>query len=169
MVSRWERRTDLNHGHGQLYWHILLGSQPQVRALASMVQEKLASFTGLHFTPLKWLHITAFTPGPTIRLTPDGIEDLVTGTCRLTSHVSPITIRLGKILYHPEAIALDMQPLGVLDPAQKAVRQATESIAGRDENLKNFALDPACNFGLQHRRSASKPNHRRSGQRIAVV
>jgi 2'-5' RNA ligase len=142
MVNRWEHRTDLEPGHGQLYWHFLFGSQPQVRALASIGQGKLAGFTGLHFTPLGRLHITAFTPGPATHLMPDKIEDLVTQTRRLISNVSPVTISLGRILYHPEAITLDVQPTGILDPVRKVVQQATESIAGKDETSNDSRWAP---------------------------
>jgi 2'-5' RNA ligase len=130
MVDRWEHRADIRPGQGQLYWHFLLSSQPQAQALASTGRDRLAGFNGLHFTPLERLHITAFTPGPAIRPTQGDIEKLAERARWLTCGIPPATVSVGRILYHPQAIVLDVRPAGVLDPARDAVRQATESIIG---------------------------------------
>ena len=64
----------VSSGRGTLYWHILLGDQPQVVGLARQAQQRLARFTGLHMTPATWLHITTLVAGPADNLTDHDIE-----------------------------------------------------------------------------------------------
>jgi 2'-5' RNA ligase len=107
-----------------LYWHILLGDSPEVRELASIAQERLASFSGLHFTPKRWLHVTTLAIGLVEEFTEADIGDMVARARGLLSGIPPVRIVLGKILYHPEAIALGVEPTGVLDPVRDAVHEA---------------------------------------------
>jgi 2'-5' RNA ligase len=133
MANRWEHRTEPKPGHEYLYWHILLGDQPQVQAVASIAQERLTGFSGLHFTPQRWLHITTLALGPAEEFTSNHIADMTNHARRLLSRISPITITLSEILYHPEAIALKLEPDGALDSIRTAVRHAIRSAKDRDE------------------------------------
>jgi 2'-5' RNA ligase len=107
-----------------LYWHILLGGSPQVRELASITRERLARFSGLHFTPTRWLHVTTLAVGLVEEFTEGDITNMVGRTRDSLSNIPPLSIVLGKILYHPEAIALRVEPTGVLDPVRDAVHAA---------------------------------------------
>ncbi len=40
-------------------WHLLLGDLEPVQAIAAEAHQRLVGFTGLHITPLRWLHATA--------------------------------------------------------------------------------------------------------------
>lgn len=142
MVNRWENRIEPKAGHGQLYWHILLGDQPQIRALASMAREKLAGFSGLHFTPYRWLHITTLVAGPADDFTSNQITEMTDQAQRNLSELSPITISLSKILYHPEAIVLQAEPDGALDLAHKAIRHATYQIKKKGQVVENSPWHP---------------------------
>lgn len=51
MIDRWRTRPDPAPDEAQLYWHILMRDQPQVCALAAIARQRLAAFSGLHFTP----------------------------------------------------------------------------------------------------------------------
>jgi 2'-5' RNA ligase len=124
MINRWEQRTEPNPGNGTLYWHILLGDQPQVLAVASVGQERLAAFTGLHFTPLRWLHITTLVIGPTEDFTPSCIEMMTNRARHMLSGCQPITVTLSAILYHPEAIVLKTEPDGALKPIRDTLLEA---------------------------------------------
>jgi hypothetical protein len=64
MADRWRGRPTLTPGRGQLYWHVLLGDHPQVRAVASEAQ-RLADLPGLDLTPHRWLHLTTLMVGLT--------------------------------------------------------------------------------------------------------
>lgn len=130
MVNRWENRTEPRPGSGILYWHILLGDQPQVQALTSKARNKLTKFTGLHFTPERWLHITTLVVGPAENLTPDQIADMTDHARGLLVNLPSTKITLRKILYHSEAITIKVEPAGALDPIRESVRCATHNATG---------------------------------------
>jgi 2'-5' RNA ligase len=134
MVNRWADRAESGPGHGTLYWHILLGDQPQVRALASIGRGKLAKFSGLHFTPQRWLHITTLLIGPAECFTPSNIADMTRQAQQLLSRIPPIKITLRKIIYHSEAIVLRVEPENVLDPLRDAVWNASQIVKRGDES-----------------------------------
>ena len=77
MADRLHGRAEPNPGQGTLYWHILLGNPPQVRELASIARERLAGFSGLHFTPKRWLHVTTLAVGLVEEFTEADIGNMV--------------------------------------------------------------------------------------------
>jgi 2'-5' RNA ligase len=137
MTNRWEFRTEPEPGQGWLYWHILFRDQPQVAALASIGQERLASVQGLHFTPREWLHITTLVPGLAENFTSSEIDDMIAYARRMLSGCPPIQITLGRVLYHPEAITLGVKPDGALDPLRKVIWQATSAVIGGNKELQH--------------------------------
>lgn len=124
MADRWHGRAEPNPGQGMLYWHILLGNSPQVRELASIARERLAGFSGLHFTPKRWLHVTTLAVGLVEEFTEADIGNMVGRARGFLGGIPPVRVVLGKILYHPEAIALGIEPAGVLDLVREAVNAA---------------------------------------------
>jgi 2'-5' RNA ligase len=124
MADRWQGRAEPSPGQDMLYWHILLGDSPQARELASIARQRLASFPGLHFTPKRWLHVTTLAVGLVEEFTEADIGNMVGRARGFLSGIPPVRIVLGKILYHPEAIALGIEPTGVLDPVRDAVHAA---------------------------------------------
>lgn len=132
MVNRWENRSEPKPGQGQLYWHILFRDNPELQKLATTGQERVASFPGLHLTPKQWLHLTVQTAGFADDFTAHDIDAMIECAHQLLSGVSPITVIFGRVLYHPEAIVLGVQPDRALDPVFTAIRDATRSVRGRD-------------------------------------
>lgn len=130
MVDRWAHRSEPGPGQGKLYWHILFRDDPEVQALAAIARQRLSSFSGLHFTPRKWLHLTARIVGLAEDFTASDLEHMTTCARQLLAGLAPITISLGKVLYHPEAILLGIQPAGALDPVFKAVQAAANVTTG---------------------------------------
>ena len=63
MTDRWQDRAEPAPGEGLIYWHMLVGLDPDVLALATDVRRRLARFPGLHMTPLAWLHMTVLIAG----------------------------------------------------------------------------------------------------------
>ncbi len=132
MIDRWKDRTDQAPGEGIVYWHMLIGEHPQAVALATDAQQRLAPFSGLHMTPLQWLHMTALIAGPASQITSQQLDQMAAAATRLLAGTPPITVTLGKILYHPEAIMLAASPASALTPVREAARSATREVTGTD-------------------------------------
>jgi 2'-5' RNA ligase len=142
MANRWANRPEPGPGQEKLYWHILLGDYPQVKAIAAAGQERLARFGGLHLTPKQWLHITTLVVGSLDEFSNARIGDMVGTAAKLLSDTPPITITLGSVLYHPEAIVLGVQPYDALDPVYSAVQAATHIARGIDEAMQHQSWSP---------------------------
>lgn len=132
LVDRWEHRSEASPGAGTVYWHVLVGHHPQVQELAREAQKRLSGFTGLHMTPLQWLHITTLITGTTDEIVADDMKKMLMNAELSLSRTLPITISLGRILYHPEAIVLEVQPDHALDPILEAAQSATSAVSGEN-------------------------------------
>ncbi|WP_160161026.1 2'-5' RNA ligase family protein [Actinomadura sp. K4S16] len=132
MINRWQNRKEPGPGQGTLYWHILVGDHPEARDLAHTAQKRLAGFQGLHMTPTEWLHITTLVVGPTDDITPHQQHEMLAAASELIAALPPITVTLSRILYHPEAIAVAVHPIGPLGQIRKAVQNATLKATGRE-------------------------------------
>lgn len=166
MVNRWANREEPKPGRGHLYWHILLGDQPDVRAVVSIAQEKLVGFSGLHFTPQRWLHITTLVVGPADNFTSNQIAEMTSQAYQLLSEIPPISITLSRILYHPEAIVLEAEPGGVLDPVRKAVKNATCRATGKDEANEHLPWHPHVTLAYSIAVQSSNPIIAALGRRL---
>ena len=142
MADRWAGRREPGPGQGQLYWHVLFKNYPQVQHLAFIAQQRLARFPGLHFTPRQWLHMTTLIAGFAEEFTEDEVGDMVERARQLLAGIPPITVTLGRILYHPEAIVFALRPGAALDPVFKAVRAATHLAATGEETARSQAWTP---------------------------
>jgi 2'-5' RNA ligase len=130
MIDRWQDRPEPAPGEGLIYWHMLVGTDPEVIALVGEARRKLAPFTGLHLTPYVWLHITALIAGPASEISGEGIQQMASVAGRLLADTPPPQVTIGEILYHPEAIMLAAKPTEALLPIFEAVRQATQEVTG---------------------------------------
>jgi 2'-5' RNA ligase len=127
MADRWQARAEPGPGEAQLYWHILMRDQPQVRALAAVARQRLAGFTGLHFTPEQCLHLSVLRVGLTTEIAHNEIEAMIGQARYLLRKIPPVTCTVGQVLYHPEAIALGVRPGDALDAVALAIREAVTS------------------------------------------
>jgi 2'-5' RNA ligase len=130
MRDRWHNRPDAKPGQGTIYWHILLHDQPKALAMAGEAQERLSSFPGLHMTPKERLHITTLLVGSTDSISSQETTRVLDEAKRALIRAQPINIALGKILYHPEAIMLGVDPQRALDPILDGVRAGTRHATG---------------------------------------
>lgn len=130
MVDRWQDREEPAPGEGLIYWHMLVGADPDVRALAHEAQRRLASFSGLHLTPPEWLHMTALIVGPADQLSKDQVQEMADAVEHKLAGIPPITVNVGRLLYHPEAITLAARPADSLMPVLEAAKEATRQITG---------------------------------------
>jgi 2'-5' RNA ligase len=127
MIDRWEDRAEPAPGEGLIYWHMLMGTDPDVIALVQEARRKLARFSELHLTPYAWLHMTALIAGDASEIIGEQIRQMASVAGRLLADIPPLTVTVGKILYHPEAIMLAAQPAEALLPVLEAVREATQA------------------------------------------
>jgi 2'-5' RNA ligase len=58
------------------------------------------------------------------------IGEMIEQTRRRLREVPPVSISFGRVLYHPEAITLGVQPAGALDSVFGAVRDAAQCTVG---------------------------------------
>jgi 2'-5' RNA ligase len=130
MRDRWSRRTEPPLGRGTIYWHVLMHAYPEARAAAMDAQETLAGFAGLHMTPLRWLHMTTLAVGSTDEITRNQMSTMVSVAQQLLRDVTPIRVTVGRVLYHPEAIMLRVEPVEVLRPILDTAQSATREVVG---------------------------------------
>jgi 2'-5' RNA ligase len=135
LIDRWQNRVEPRHDQGEIYWHILLGNDPTVGALVAEAQRRLASFEGLHMTPQRWLHMTTLIVGSTDEITKHQMTVMAQEASELLSGVDPITVTFGRILYHPEGIALGIQPADSLTPVLHAIQAATCNATGHQGRI----------------------------------
>src|SRR5260370_18028134 len=120
LVDRWrDGRGAAEAGAGTLYWQILIGGNSQFRKAASTAQDGLAKFTGLHMTPLQWLHLTVLIAGPANQISGQAMDEMLAAARLSVSGTAPITIELSRVIYHPEAIVLAAQPTEALSPIRE--------------------------------------------------
>jgi 2'-5' RNA ligase len=129
-TDRWGDRREAPSFQDAVCWHLLLGDQPPVRALARDAQKRLAGFSGLHMTPMRWLHITVLLAGFTTEITQDSMSEMLVRATPPLSRTAPVAVTLKRVLYHPEGIALDVSPAGVLSPVFEAAQAATREVTG---------------------------------------
>ncbi|MEU4824611.1 2'-5' RNA ligase family protein [Actinomadura sp. NPDC023710] len=132
MINRWQNRQEPGPGQGTLYWHILVGNHPEARDLAHTAQKRLAGFHGLHMTPTEWLHITTLVVGPTDEITLDQRQEMLAAASELLAALPPVPVTLSRILYHPEAIAVAVEPTDPLRHIRNAVQMAMHKATGRE-------------------------------------
>ena len=130
MIDRWHDRVEPAAGEGLCYWHMLVGADPGVRAMAHEARRRLAPFAGLHLTPPERLHMTVLIAGLASEIGRDQAERMAAAAARILADVPPITVTIGKILYHPEAIMLAARPADALMPVLEAAREATRQVTG---------------------------------------
>ncbi|GLZ09716.1 hypothetical protein Acsp03_71820 [Actinomadura sp. NBRC 104412] len=136
MINRWQNRKEPGPGQGTLYWHMLVGDQPEARKAARIARERLAAFSGLHMPPLEWLHITTLVVGPTDKITTEQQQDMLTTASALLAKVPPISVTVDRLFYHPEAIALAIRPTEHLEQVREAIQTATLEATGRQDHTE---------------------------------
>ncbi|MGC4957897.1 2'-5' RNA ligase family protein [Actinomadura citrea] len=157
MINRWQNREEPGPGQGTLYWHILVGDRPEARDLAHTAQKRLAGFHGLHMTPPEWLHITTLVVGPTDEITPDQQHEVLTAASELLAELPPVTVKLSRIIYHPEAIAVAVQPTDDLKQIRNAVQTATHKVIGHEGHTEGTQWTPHMTLAYSETEQPAEP------------
>jgi 2'-5' RNA ligase len=128
--NRWHQRPRAQSFEDAVCWHVLLGGQPAVRAIAANAQERLAGFGGWHMTPMQWLHMTVLLAGPEAEISQNARQEMLAKASSRLSATAPVTVTLSRVFYHPEAIVLDVSPASALGPIFEAAQAATRDVTG---------------------------------------
>jgi 2'-5' RNA ligase len=145
-TNRWRDRAEPAPGEGLVYWHMLVGEHPEAAAAAQEAQQRLGAFEGFHLTPPKWLHMTTQVVGPSNQITAEQMQQLAELATRRLASTRPITVTLGKVLYHPEAIMLAATPAEALSPIREAALAATREVTGTDGQAETRPWTPHITF-----------------------
>jgi 2'-5' RNA ligase len=135
MEDHWLRHRDADPGRARLMWLMRVGDRPPVAELARLGQARLAGLGGLDLVPQQWLHMTTLIAGYADEITAEQVGVMAGEARRLLARTPPVTVTLGRVLYHPRAVMLGVGPPGVLDPVLDAARQATRAATGRGGEL----------------------------------
>ncbi len=135
MEDHWSPQPGADPARTQLMWFMLLGDHLEVAELVRIAQTRLAGLRGLDLVPREWLHMTTLIAGFSDEITADQVDAMADHARRLLACTPPIRITLGRILYHPRAVMLDVRPHEALDPVLRVVQDATRLATGRDGRL----------------------------------
>lgn len=156
MASHWWQRPGRLPGRELYHWHMLFHDQPKVHELAAMAQERLAGLPGLDMVPRRWLHLTTLIVGFADEIPGDRIDAMTADARRRLAAIAPIPVTLGRVLYHPQAVALALEPLGALDPVLDAVRAATRA-AGHEGVTDTDPWIPHISVAYSHASGPAAP------------
>jgi 2'-5' RNA ligase len=135
MEDNWSPVPGVDPGRARLMWLMCVGDNPQVVELAQLGQARLAGLAGLDLVPLEWLHITTLVAGFADEISSSQTQAMASQARRLLAGTPPITVTMGRALYHPRAVMLAAQPPSALEPVVHAVQGATRNAAGREGEL----------------------------------
>ena len=142
MEDHWSPQPGVDPARARFVWLMLFCDHPQVAELARIAQARLAGLPGLDLVPQEWLHMATLIAGFGDEIAPGQVDVMAGQARRRLAHTPPITITLGRVLYHPRAIMLDAGPADTLQPALQAVQDATRMATGRDGQLYHNPWTP---------------------------
>ncbi|MEV5574763.1 2'-5' RNA ligase family protein [Spirillospora sp. NPDC052269] len=139
MTDHWWWRPGVRPGRRLLVWHVLLDDQPDARALVAQCQRLLAGLDGLDLVPEAWLHMTTQIVGFADEIPGPEVAAMTAAARARLECLAPISVDLGRLWFHGEAVMLGARPGRALDPVRQAVRTAVAETV----TLHQLADEPA--------------------------
>jgi len=130
MRDRWANRPEPPEGKGTVYWHALMGRYPEARLAAHAAQSVLGKFDGFHLTPPEWLHMTVLVAGSAEKIPREQLAPLLDAARTALDDVAAPDVALDRVLYHPEAVMLTVEPAASLRTIRDRVDRATAAVTG---------------------------------------
>jgi 2'-5' RNA ligase len=82
---------------------------------------------------------------------------MIKAAANLLSRTPPIAVRLGQILYHPEAIMLAVKPARALTPVRDAVQAATQLVTSKSPDADTSRWTPHVTISYSTSAKAADP------------
>jgi 2'-5' RNA ligase len=125
MRDRWAGRPELPAGTAAVYWHVLLGDDPAVRAAAADVHHAVHDVAVLHRTPPEWLHMTLFLADVTDGVDHARLAEATSDVADGLRGLPPVEASVGRVRCIPEAIMLVVEPVSPLRELRERVRTSS--------------------------------------------
>jgi 2'-5' RNA ligase len=138
-TDRWGTRAARSSYEDAVCWHLLLGDNAGARGIAAQARQRLARFSGLQMTPERWLHVTVLLAGPVTAISRGDMGAMLGRAQAALSRTAPVTVTLGRVFFHPEAIALGISPADALMPVLEAAQAATREVTGTSGSTEAWA------------------------------
>lgn len=127
MANHWWQRPGRSPGRMLYQWHLDFHDQPKVIELVEIAQARLKGLPGLDMVAPHLLHLTTLIVGFADEIPESIVEKMVSGARERLATVAPISVTLGRVGYHPQAVTLIVEPVDALGPVLVAVREATDA------------------------------------------
>jgi 2'-5' RNA ligase superfamily len=124
LKDHWWWRPGVRPGRGLYVWHILFENQPEVAALAQECQARLAGIPGLDPVPTPWLHMTTQIVGFADEIDDGEVAAMTEAAAKRLQRLEPVSVALGRPLFHSDAVVLGVRPPRALDPIRAGIRDA---------------------------------------------
>lgn len=124
MANHWWWRPGVRPGRHLLVWHILVDDQPAVHDLVGLCQSRLAGLDGLDPIPAEWLHMTTQIIGFADEIPQPEIDAMTAAVGKRLADLPPVTVQLGRVIFHAEGIMLGIEPRQALNPIREGIRDA---------------------------------------------
>ena len=123
--DRWKNRPEPAPGFGTVYWHVLMSRYGGARSAARDARAVLSQFGGFHPTPSEWLHMTTLLVGPAEQYQRSQLRDMIATASHALAETAAIQVQMSRVLYHPEAVMLAVDPVQSLCPLREAAEVAS--------------------------------------------
>jgi 2'-5' RNA ligase len=165
MADHWWRRPGRVPGRMLYHWHMLFHDQPEVQRLARLGQRKLDGLPELDMVPIDWLHLTMLIAGFADEVTDDQVTAMTAEARASLPTLAPVPVTLGRVVYHPEAVVLAVEPLDALSGVLQAVRASTLA-AGIDGHTDTEPWLPHISIAYSHGCGPAAPVIAALGRRL---
>lgn len=130
IANHWWWRPGWRRGRRMYTFHITFDGLPEIGALASRVQARLARLSGLDLVPIRWLHLTTQAVGFADEV-PDGdVAAVIAAARRRLAAITPPDVTIGPARIASEGIACGVTPAGALDNLRDSLRAAIGDARG---------------------------------------
>jgi 2'-5' RNA ligase len=157
MEDHWSPEPGVDPGRARLMWLMCVGDDARVAELARIGQARLKGLPGLDLVPREWLHMTTLIAGFADQINAGQAEAMATETRRLLEGTPPITVTLGRVLYHARAVMLAAQPPSALEPVLHAVQKATRVATGCEGELHFEPWTPHMTLAYSNTSGPARP------------